>query len=307
MVDSTTICNGLLDLNEADHRARFTTEAIQTLHSLHPTMSQHPSHDSREPAQDEEDLFRPPKDFQVEDRKDTRPPQGPHNQSNTPAKDSKFSFAFKSKAPQPAPAKTPSDLNTKAKQPPSRPADNRAPPTRPRNQDHPDSRYDKDFSRPPDRRPSHDQNPPPSDHRPKAVSQDRKHPLRSSTSARPTPPTSLTLASKEETSNLNLALARSFLPNSQPPNRYTTASQAMNPLLVPVPTAKSSKPSTSTLATKSPSRKSEWKASAMAPPLLLCGRSGCCSTFATNMWWLYRKSWLRRTRHTWSSSTSVTT
>ena len=144
----------------------------QNYHGSHPNSvqpspnhSQHPSHDSND-YPEEEDLFRPPKNFQVEDQKDARPPTGPNSQSNTPAKDSKFSFAFKSKATQSTPAKAPSDLNTKARPPPTRPADNR-PPTHPRQQGHPDSRNDKDYSRPNDRRP-YDQRPKPSPH-------DRKH------------------------------------------------------------------------------------------------------------------------------------
>jgi CTD kinase subunit alpha len=101
----------------------------------------------------------------VED-KDTRPTQAPNNQSNTPSKDSKFSFAFKSKASQPASTKAPPDLNVKAKPPPFRPADNRPPPTHPRKQDF----SDKDFSRPADRRP------PFNDRNQKPFPQNRKHP-----------------------------------------------------------------------------------------------------------------------------------
>lgn len=45
---------------------------------------------------------------------------------------SKFSFAFKSKAPPQSPARPPPDLTSKVKQPPTRPATERPPPTQPR-------------------------------------------------------------------------------------------------------------------------------------------------------------------------------
>lgn len=139
-----------------------------------PTPSQH---DELPP--EEENMFRPPKDFQVEDQKDARPPTAPHNQSNTPAKDSKFSFAFKSKAPAATPTKAPPDLNNKAKPPPSQPRDNRPPPTHPR----------KDFQdrgRPQfDRKPfPYDRKHPPSEPRPRSRSPPKKR-LKSEPRPRP--------------------------------------------------------------------------------------------------------------------------
>ncbi|KAL8738068.1 MAG: hypothetical protein Q9181_001092 [Wetmoreana brouardii] len=79
-------------------------------------------------AADEEDLFRPSKDLQVEDQSiyDTTTPTGskmapPTRQSSglsqQPRENSKFSFAFKAKPTPPAPAKPVPDLTQKMKEP----------------------------------------------------------------------------------------------------------------------------------------------------------------------------------------------
>lgn len=121
-------------------------------------------------------MFRPPKELQVEDQKDTRPIPASNDQSNTPAKDSKFSFAFKSKAGSSIPTKAPPDLNNKAK-PSVRPAEIRQPPIHPKNRDFSEPRQDRNFSRPDNR--------PPFPDRPKAFPQDRKHPYDRSQDSRP--------------------------------------------------------------------------------------------------------------------------
>ena len=305
-VDSTTICNGLLDLNEADHRARITTEAIPTLHSLHPTIlniqatTRANLHKMKRTSLDLPRI--------AKWRIGRRP--GPLKVHTT-------KVILQLRTPNSALLSSPKLL--------SRPQLKLLQISTPRPNSHPPGlrttglhqhvqgikiistrEMTKTFL---DRQ-IEDLRMIKTLHL-TITARKRYHKtenIPTTVQLRKTNTTDLAHARlQRRNSNLNLALARSFLPNWQPPNRYTTASQAMNPLLVPAPTAKSSKPSTSTPATKSPSRRSEWKASAMASPLLLCERSGCCSTSATNMWWLCRKSWLRRTRHTWSSSTSVTT
>jgi len=101
-----------------------------------PAPSRQPSRGSIEPLPEEDNPFRPSKELQVEDQRDTKPPALQRLQSNDQQKDaSKFSFALKAKQPPAAPAKPASDLDTKAKEP-ARPAhnkiDNRPPPTQPR-------------------------------------------------------------------------------------------------------------------------------------------------------------------------------
>ena len=124
-----------------------------------PTHSHSASQDGREAApSEEENPFRPSKELQVED-------QGNNRHSNTNLKTqgndqpppgpaaSKFSFAFKSKAPPQAPAKPAADFN---KQPPKgpfqHPDNNRpiVPPSGPKNQGkHFDRRDDRQGNRPP--------------------------------------------------------------------------------------------------------------------------------------------------------------
>ena len=100
--------------------------------------------------------------------KKTDQPTGQDVQGNTPSKDSKFSFAFKSKVPPSTPAKPTPDLTTKAKQPPTKPLDDRIPPTQPRN-NFKDQRHGREPPVHPDRdRPFPDRRPPPPN--------DRKHP-----------------------------------------------------------------------------------------------------------------------------------
>jgi len=122
-----------------------------------PAMSQPASQDSQEPTGEEEHSFRSSKERQVEEERDSGTGAGggtmhPKYQSNTPQKDaSRFSFAFKSKAPQVAPAKPPPDLTYKAREAP-RPAENRIPAPYPK-RDTEDRRDERPWHRPPDRRP----------------------------------------------------------------------------------------------------------------------------------------------------------
>ncbi|ETN36516.1 uncharacterized protein HMPREF1541_08794 [Cyphellophora europaea CBS 101466] len=121
-----------------------------------PTHSQYHSRGSREQTAEDDSQHRPSKDLPGEER---REPNGQplDNQGNTnQAKDSKFSFAFKSKQTSAAPAKAPPDLNTKGK-PPFEKQEGRPPPTQPKGQgtrfdQTPSQRYDKN-NRHQDRRP----------------------------------------------------------------------------------------------------------------------------------------------------------
>ena len=119
--------------------------------SMHtsPALSHQASRESLTSAiGDDDNPFRPSKDLQVEDeKKETRGPPSGKQQGNAQQKDaSKFSFAFKSKAPPTAPAKPPPDLNSKMKHPPpTRPpefSDTRHhQPSNPKQR--PDARYDR--------------------------------------------------------------------------------------------------------------------------------------------------------------------
>jgi hypothetical protein len=170
---------------------------------------------------------------------------GKHH-GNTQAKDaSKFSFAFKSKAPAAPSAKAPPDLTSKIKDPPKLSEDLkiRPPPSHPKRPE--DSRndrrnekldngredgrnYRKHENR--DNRRAYDERRP--DHRP-----DRK-------------PVAHALHKRSLQSRFaNLALFSP--PNSLPPNPSTIASPATNPLLALAPMGKSSKPSTSSHAIES--------------------------------------------------------
>lgn len=113
-----------------------------------PAPSQQSSRDPYETPQEEDNPYRQSKDFPGEDQRNQKFQGGPR-QGNSQQKDSKFSFAFKSKPTQSAPAKPPPDLNLKAKAPQRQP-DHRSPPTQPKGNQF-DRRDDRPYDRP-DRR-----------------------------------------------------------------------------------------------------------------------------------------------------------
>ncbi|KAK5378127.1 serine/threonine protein kinase, CMGC, CDC2/CDK subfamily [Exophiala xenobiotica] len=112
-----------------------------------PAPSQAPSQDGREGPADEENLFRPSKELQVEDQRG--PGQISHGDEQPGTAASKFSFAFKSKAPPSGPAKQTAEFAANPKGP-FQPED-RAPPTQPRKKqfDRFDRRDDRPGQRPP--------------------------------------------------------------------------------------------------------------------------------------------------------------
>lgn len=145
-------------------------EGYQGGHANQPQISPSPSHapsqDGREAGpMDDENPFRPSKEMQVEDQGNNRTnnpnqkTQGNDQPPSGPAA-SKFSFAFKSKAPPQAPAKPAADFS-KPKGP-FQPPDNRPPiaPSGPKNQNkHFDRRDERQGNRPQDRKfppPHHD-------------------------------------------------------------------------------------------------------------------------------------------------------
>ncbi|EXJ92235.1 CMGC/CDK/CRK7 protein kinase [Capronia epimyces CBS 606.96] len=98
----------------------------QNFHSGHSNASQvspSPSHatsqDGREAPADEENPFRPSKELQAEDERDSRLAghEDPQNNDRAGAAGSKFSFAFKSKVPPQAPARAASDFSARSKGP----------------------------------------------------------------------------------------------------------------------------------------------------------------------------------------------
>ncbi|KAK2814117.1 hypothetical protein FQN50_000521 [Emmonsiellopsis sp. PD_5] len=129
-------------------------------------------HDERmSPTIDEEDNpFRPSKDLQVEDenskpapekveKKKMPPPNRQSSESSQPKESGgKFSFAFKSKAPQPATPKPVPDLAQRMREPPPRATDtsksrqSNAPPLRDKHSTRPDRREERRDSRRDDRR-----------------------------------------------------------------------------------------------------------------------------------------------------------
>ncbi|KAK4940706.1 serine/threonine protein kinase, CMGC, CDC2/CDK subfamily [Elasticomyces elasticus] len=126
-----------------------------------PTPSQAASHEERQPPAEEENLFRPSKELQVEDQRGANQKAPQDEQGGTPG--SKFSFAFKSKAPPTGPAKSTPDFSAKPKAPFQPPGD-RLPPTEPRK---------KHFDRNVERRDDRTGPRPP---RPDFVHPDRRHP-----------------------------------------------------------------------------------------------------------------------------------
>ncbi|EXJ76544.1 CMGC/CDK/CRK7 protein kinase [Cladophialophora psammophila CBS 110553] len=131
-----------------------------------PTHSQTASQDGREGAPaEEENAFRPSKELQVEDQGNSRinntdqNTQG--NDQQGPAA-SKFSFAFKSKAPPQAPAKPAADFSRPKG--PFQPPDNRPPPPQGPKNKHFDRRDDRHGFRPHDRKfPAYPDRRPPND------------------------------------------------------------------------------------------------------------------------------------------------
>ncbi|KAK5951140.1 serine/threonine protein kinase, CMGC, CDC2/CDK sub [Knufia fluminis] len=100
--------------------------------------------ESREPpAQREEPPFQPPRGPQADEaaRQEYESNQQHPDNSQNNKDPSKISFAFKSKPPPQSPVRPPSDLATKAKSPPTRPALDRQPPTQPRKNKPQDRRY----------------------------------------------------------------------------------------------------------------------------------------------------------------------
>jgi CTD kinase subunit alpha len=83
-----------------------------------PALSHRASQESFTNAEEQDNPFRPSKDLQVEDekKKEKMAPPGRHQGNDNQTRDaSKFSFAFKSKAPPTAPAKPPPDLSSRMK------------------------------------------------------------------------------------------------------------------------------------------------------------------------------------------------
>ncbi|KIW45895.1 uncharacterized protein PV06_01601 [Exophiala oligosperma] len=110
---------------------------------MHQTSPVH-SQDGRETPKEEGNVFRPSKDLQVEDQKHEDQHAQVNDQTGTAA--SKFSFAFKSKAPPSGPARQNADFSAKPKGPFH--PDERGPPTQPRKK--PFDRFDR-FDRRDDR------------------------------------------------------------------------------------------------------------------------------------------------------------
>lgn len=87
--------------------------------SGHSQTSPHPQPATGQPS-DDDNPFRPSKNLQVEDQseKDTKmPPPSRQESDSSPKQESKFSFAFKAKPGTTAPAKPPTDLTQKIKEP----------------------------------------------------------------------------------------------------------------------------------------------------------------------------------------------
>jgi CTD kinase subunit alpha len=94
----------------------FNTSQQNSMHSS-PALSHRASQESFTNPEEDDNPFRPSKDLQVEDeKKDKMAPPGRQQGNDNQTKDaSKFSFAFKSKAPPSAPAKPPPDLSSRMK------------------------------------------------------------------------------------------------------------------------------------------------------------------------------------------------
>lgn len=95
----------------------FNSSQQNSMHSS-PALSHRASQESLSHAEEDDNPFRPSKDLQVEDEKkrDKMAPPGRNQGNSHQTKDaSKFSFAFKSKAPPTAPAKPPPDLSSRMK------------------------------------------------------------------------------------------------------------------------------------------------------------------------------------------------
>lgn len=99
-----------------------------------PALSHKPSRDTLAPPE-EPPNFHPPKGPQADEaaRQEYEPSQQQQENSQSQKDASKFSFAFKSKPPPQSPARPPSDLTSKVKPPPTRPASDRPPSDRPPN------------------------------------------------------------------------------------------------------------------------------------------------------------------------------
>ncbi|KAL8849583.1 MAG: hypothetical protein Q9221_005457 [Calogaya cf. arnoldii] len=147
------------------------TAKSQTTSNQHQSHQTTPSRDAvpaqqQQPADDEDNPFRPSKDLQVEDQSihDTSsqpgsrmgPPTRQSSATSQTKETSKFSFAFKAKPAPPAPAKPVPDLAQKLKEPARRenlldrpwakappPAASKETHPRPRDDARPDSRYDR--------------------------------------------------------------------------------------------------------------------------------------------------------------------
>ncbi|KAL8698137.1 MAG: hypothetical protein Q9224_001989 [Gallowayella concinna] len=141
------------------------SQSNQNQQNSHQAQSQDTAHgQQQQPADDEDNPFRPSKDLQVEDQSnnDTTSKMVPRQTSSTtqPKENSKFSFAFKTKPTPLAPAKSVPDLAQKMKEPPRReslldpPKAKAPPPTHPR-EPHPRSRDDARYESRYDRRDEH--------------------------------------------------------------------------------------------------------------------------------------------------------
>jgi len=138
-----------------------------------PALSQQDSRDNKPPPEEQAPL-QAPRGPQADEFARQEYEASLHQHDNGPNNrdQSKISFAFKSKPPPQSPVRPPSDLSTKAKSPPTRPALDRLPPTQPRANKFQDKRHQTQNFQQDRRRDDHGQ---PQRLPPKGPSQQQQH------------------------------------------------------------------------------------------------------------------------------------